>query len=700
MRKKETGALKPYILDEYVVDQRRAGMLYGALLRSDRSYGRVKSIDTTALSGDYKLYTAKDIPARNGVKTFGTYDEIFCDDFLRYKGQVIGILIGPSLKEVRRLVKRVMIVFDERYITEEHNDKVLATRIIKTGLFDEEKNQVSDRLLTVDEILGGAPIIGDVYKKSDFVVTDIWSYKEERPKWAESTGVMCYMDGDVLNVLAPTRWPYQLQRSLMGALGLSEDKIIIRKTKARGDGNTGLTNTTILAMQCAVACYLSAKSVKLMLSQEEEKYFCSGIETKITQRSAVSVTGRINAMQVFIDMDAGWDNKFAEEVANRMAIAITSPYYIKNLSIEVNVHGGSIAPCALGIESVDCSAFFGLENHINHIAYESGLLPQEIRFCNSNNKEARFHFHDIDYKSTIDAILKDSDFNRKYTAYKKIGSLGFKSGNDRDAFWFAQKRGIGLACAFEGTYFFGSKLLSLDQKMEVTLNMDQKVIINSVVPSSSCVGLWKGVVARILKIDEKNISIASIDGGEDAKFEPSRYPENLVGNVSLMTVLLKKCCQQIQKQRFQKPLPIVSKKGITTAMKKLWDNDTFSGYPFHSSSYGAASLECEVDPVTFCVKVLSVYVAIDCGDIFSLKNATNAVRQAVCRELEDLTEDAKISYDMITTTFIQSSKAPCQIGSLIHSIIPAAFVSAVSLATKRMVKTLPITSENVFSMTE
>lgn len=699
MRKKKTSALKPYILDEYVVDQRRAGLLYGALLRSDRAFGRVKSIDTTTLPDDYKLYTARDIPKKNGVRTFGVYDEIFCDDFLHYKGQVIGILIGPSLKEVRRLVKRVMIVFDERYITEERNDKILATRTIKTGLFDGTQKWGNDRLLTVDEIFGTADVSDDLYKKSDFVVNDIFSYKEKRPKWAESTGVMCYMDGDVLNVLSATRWPYQLQSTIMAALEIPIDKIVIRKTKSRNNSSGGLTNTTILAAQCAIACYLSGKPVKVMLSQDEEEYFSSGIETKITQHSAVSVTGRISAMQVYADIDAGYDNRFAQEISDRVAIAITSPYYIKNLSIEVKVHSSNRVPCALGIESIDSSAFFGLENHINHIAYVAGVLPQDVRYINKDNFQALFHFPSLDYKSPIDAILKDSDFNRKYTAYKEIGKLGFVSDNkSNNAFRFAQKRGIGISSAFEGTYFFGSKMLSLDQKMEVVLNMDQKVLINSVVPTASCVSLWKSVVSKIMKIDEKNISITTLDGSEDTKFEPSKYPENLVGNVSLMTVLLKKCCQSIQKQRFQKALPIISKKGITSGMKKLWDGDNFCGSPFHSVSYGAAVVECVIDPVTFKVKVVAVYVAIDCGEIFSLKNATNAVRQSVCRELEELTDDAKISYDKITTTFVQSSKAPCQIGSLIHSLIPAAFASAVSIATKKVVKALPVTSDTIFTM--
>ncbi|MDY5122049.1 MAG: hypothetical protein SPE48_09130, partial [Treponema porcinum] len=69
-------------------------------------------------------------------------------------------------------------------------------------------------------------------------------------------------------------------------------------------------------------------------------------------------------------------------------------------------------------------------------------------------------------------------------------------------------------------------------------------------------------------------------------------------------------------------------------------------------------------------------------------------------ELEHLTEDDSISCDMIKIYFIQSSNPPCQLGSLIHNLIPAAFASATSQAISEVISEVPCTDEQIFTLLE
>ena len=55
---------------------------------------------------------------------------------------------------------------------------------------------------------------------------------------------------------------------------------------------------------------------------------------------------------------------------------------------------------------------------------------------------------------------------------------------------------------------------------------------------------------------------------------------------------------------------------------------------------------------------------------------------------------------MIKIYFIQSSNPPCQLGSLIHNLIPAAFASATSQAISEVISEVPCTDEHIFALLE
>lgn len=670
---------------QYLCDINKAGMFYGALLRSDIKQGRIRDFDLSELPPGYTFFSAKDVPIKNSIRTIDTTLEIFCEKYIRYLGQPLGILIGPDQKETRRLLKSIKVILDDKWEPAPVDSDVLSARKLRTGVFDLED------------------AIDAYFKMSKHEESDIFSYKENRQDWLEQMGVLTYMESGSLVVLSTTKWPYHLQKSLSTALGLKEDKIIIKKVASRNLSSSGTVHTSILALQAALATVLTGKCVKLVLSHYENRFFSPPLDIKTTIRTASNAEGKISALQAFIDVYAGWSNPFSKEIADRLAIAITAPYSIEHLAIDVVVHQTQSAPTSIPAENVDSAAFFALENHLNHIASSLNILPQELRLANISDETALFKYKNISYGDTIASILKDSDFNRKYTTFKNMAPENFSDiTGPKHSLRYIRKRGIALSCALEGSYYYGSKLLSMDQKMEVTLTREGQVIIGTPSPSDACAMLWKRLTSKLLKIGEENIFIASEEKNKKSRmaYTKNKLPENLLSNISLMTMLLKKCCAQIQKQRFQTPLPITSKKGITAGMKKQWDNDNFWGYPFYSTSYGSCVLECLIDPISYSITISALNIAIDCGEVFSLTAATNAVKLAIHRELETLCPNEIVPLEKISISFMSSNNPPCQIGSLIHNLISSAFASAVGQAIGSTVKTLPLDAATIYKVTE
>lgn len=750
-KKRRTKKLhKSYILKDYLTDCTKNNMYYGALIRSPSAFGKITNIGLTNLPDGYCLYTARDIPGENVVRTLSTDTQIFCTDEVHYAGEPVGILVGPDIKTVRRLASQIQLTFDISTI--ESVAKNLARSYTRPLLnvpgipFDKDsaiadivdalnvhpsldslpiqtetssytepeqipkviKNitpfQIKQTVLAKREIRTGffetKPDNAETdafFKSADFDIADSWASKESAPSWVEANGALSYIDGTTLNILSPTQWPAQIQKTVAAALALDENRIEIRKTLSRVKNHSGTWRTTTLAVQSALAALLSEHPVKLLLSKkEQELYYTPGITVTVTQRTAVSKDGRITAMQIHIEGDAGYTNPFAQEIADRLTIACASFYCPENLYICTEIKTSPNPPTSISSETIDSGAFFAIENHINHIADVTGIHPEEIRFINMENDRAPFKYNkNIKYEEAVNAVIKDSDFSRKYASFK-LNALQNRW-NER-VFSALPKRGIALSCAYEGAYFYGTTLAVSEPKMEVTLQLDGTVTINSPLPSDSVAEIWKKTVSENLQIDTASISIAADE--HSSLFDENSLPENLTSNVSLMTTLLKRCCTEIQKKRFLNPLPLTARKSPTPAMKRQWNKEKFSGIPFYSTSFGAAIVETEIDPDTYKQKLKGIWVAIDCGEILSFKSAENTVKLSIRQELEHLTEDDTIPCDIIHIYFIQSSNPPCQLGSLIHSLIPAAFTSATSQAIASVVSTVPCTDEQIFTLLE
>ena len=103
---------------------------------------------------------------------------------------------------------------------------------------------------------------------------------------------------------------------------------------------------------------------------------------------------------------------------------------------------------------------------------------------------------------------------------------------------------------------------------------------------------------------------------------------------------------------------------------------------------------------TYQEKIKGIWVAIDCGKIYSIKSAESTIKLAIQQEMERLVQDTIVSCDQIKISFLSSNETPCQIGKLIHNLIPAAFSSALSMALQKAVTHIPCTEQELYELTK
>lgn len=754
---KQTSPYKIFQSKDFLCDISKEGMLYAAIIRSPEAKGKITNINIKDLPEDYYLFTARDVPNSNIINTLDLQTKLFCIEKVHYIGEPIGIIVGPSKSKVRELVKEIQITFDitsvedgleniakeynapENVLPEEDNslakdsavadivdmmnimpsldelpktkntnsythpeqiptlvqnikekkestNKILSQRIIKTGLFQTEQNKE----LTEEQL-------EKILKQSPHIIKGTYQLEETPSLWNEVTGAFCYMDGKKLTVLSPTQWPAHLHSALKDALGLDDNHIIIKKTKTQKTNKNGTWKTSILAVQTALASFLTKKPVKLLLTKEEQKlYIDSDVKVNIEHQTAINENGKIESMIVNIDVDVGIQNPFAAEIVDKLAISACGVYSAENIYINCKAIQSQNPPTSIFPEKTDSHAFFAIENHILKITEELNIIPHEIRDINLNktskNQKSPFILNLNAPKEILKNLIIESDFKRKYSTYK-LNSKFIKSTNDNPLFTLPQ-RGIGIAYAFDGSGYYGTNIFSCEQKIETTLDINGQVTINAPTPSDSIAIIWKKTAAEILETNPEAVHIVS----EFTEGEIPDLPENIYNNISIMTHLLKKSCAEIKRKRFHQALPIVSKKTITPAMKKKWNKELFTGSPFHTTSFGSAIIEVELNPNTYELLITNIWIAINCGEILSLKFAENTIRLAVQNELQKLIKNDILSYPLPKIFFEHSKDDPGQIGSLIHKIIPAAFSSAVSQTILSSIDHLPITQEDIYNL--
>lgn len=672
--KKDIPQLYSPLLKTYFSDLTSANMIYTKIVRSPITKGRIKSLTLEDIPEGYFLFTAADFGEENYVETLDIQTEILASSEIYYKGQPIALLAGPVFTDLLDLEKNIKMEFEKDPASKiKEKEYPYAQRFIRNG-----KAQKPEEFTKL-------------FSKKNYDIKGTWTSVLNAPSCNEANGAFCTFDKNILTISTPTQWPKHLQENIKRIFNLKTEEVFIRKTISSGPHTNTIWQNTVIAVMASLVAIKTGKTAQLVLSREEHfEYLIKKSPISIKIRSAVKKDGIIEAVQVLIELDSGYHNPFAAEILDRLVIAANNIYSVRNIEIIAKAYESYTPPVSFNIECIDSQAFFAIENQMQKICNVTGFLPDELRMKNFERKfSLPFTFTNEKVREAFSAIEKMYDVNRKFISYRmesKNRKIDIKNLHNFPL------RGIGVACGFNGIGYFGSNIFACNQKMEATLESDGTLEIHALQPSASTLEVWKNTAAQILEIDPKQIKLNSIfDINEDLS-----VPENVYANVSVMTYLLKKCCQDIQSKRFRKPLPITSTKGFTSAQKKVWNKEKFSGSPFFLSSFGTVVLELEINPYTYKIYIKNVKAVLNAGKIGIPKIAENSVKLSIQHALTELVVDENLHCDQISVSFIQSDNDPTQIDGLISRILPAAFTSALSQATGHEINTIPVKPQHFF----
>ncbi len=695
-KKKATSKNKKTLFShDYYSDLQLPDMLTAKIVRSPFDSGVISDISIKNLSEGSYLITAKDITGQNSVVTLGQSCPLFLDKEIAYKGQPIALLVSENEDKIKDLEKKIKIKYKNDKLQKIIND-LKKSSIAYTDKTEKRIKTDEKQVSNVDEQEFLA-----AFKNSDLVIEGSWSPNYVEDYKGEKQGSICFVKNNNLYVFTPCRWISHLRENISRTTGFSEDKIIINRTNLGKYNSHDLWMNTILTCQTCIAAIKTEKPVKLILTrQEQTDFICNYAKVSINHKTAVNKNGKITAMDIGITVDTGAFNPLACEYLDRLIIASTGIYTPPVMRIHAANYRTKSMPLTINMALSDCYAQFAIENQIHKIAQELNISVFDIKnlncsYLSEKAKKIKIPFiHNFKSEQIInafDTICSKNDFYRKEAVYR------ISKSNDSvipyNLNYSPPIRGIGLSSCFEGSTFFGSIFMTKNLSLELTLHENSKLTVHFPPPSSAIKDIWINTIKEILGIEKKDITIEKQD-----LYTEQNIPESLNSNISLMTHLLRKCCEALKRKRNKEELPVTVKKGITYTQKKLWDKKSFTGTPFYATSFGNCIVEIELDPCTYREKVLSINYVIEAGQIINIEAAKNTILNETYHCLKQLIEDEIVVCKNINVDFIPSKDEPKQLGHIVYSLLPVAFIQALSQASNKTITKLPIKTDTLFEM--
>lgn len=366
----------------YTSDTVLPGMLHGVIVRSDRPFARIRSIDPSAaesLPGVEVVVTAADAPGKFGevIKD----QPVFAHDVVRYIGEPIAAVAAVSPEVARQAAELIEVDYDDLdplfdpeeamaegapLLHENWEDYAAPGSLIRHG------NVCSH--CTIEQ--------GDVeaaFRQAEQVFEDSYAAHSVHQTPMETRAAVADVDaGGVVTVYASTQHPFGVRAQIAEALGVP--MTAIRVVTPPVGGGFGAKLEANVEMYAAILARKARRPVKIVNSREEDLSTGNPRHPmRIHIKSAVDASGIVIGRQTRIIMDAGAYGIGSPVLTGVAANLAPGPYRIPNVRVDVlavytNKLGFGAYRGPTGPQTV-----FAVESHTDALARRLGVDPLEFR---------------------------------------------------------------------------------------------------------------------------------------------------------------------------------------------------------------------------------------------------------------------------------------------------------------------------------
>lgn len=568
----------------YLADMKFDDMLYGKMVRSSISFGKIKSITLPELPEGYFAVGAEDVPGMNLLKVVTSEQPIFAGETVRFWGEGIMMIAGPCEKTVAELVSKVVVEYEEYkpvYDIEESTETAAHYHFTK-GIGYEE-----------------------AAKKAVRIVEETFTTGYQEQAYIEpQSAVGIWKDGKA-TVIGSMQCPYYVKNAVMQTMGLDENHVqVIQSTTGGGFGGKE-DYPSLICCQLACAAKKSGKPVQMILNRREDMGTTPKRHpSKITYWAALDENNKIIGLKSVIKLDAGAYAGLSDVVLQRSLLAAVGAYDIQNLDIEGSAVLTNLVSNGAYRGFGAPQSFFAIEVLMSHIASKCGMSTLDFKkmhfvkqgdFTLTNGK---FHHH-VPLPEMLAKTEEISNYSKKYEEYSKTQTGRFR-------------RGIGMSIFYHGCGFTGAAEQQLIKAVVKIVKYEDDTV--EILASNTDIGqglktTFSKIVAQVCEIPLDSVKIVNPDTDRVPNSGPTVASRSLI----IVGKLLERASEKLKAQWVSgKRIEIEEHYQHPTHMIP-WDGKTFQGDAYPTYSWGINVVEVETDLLLATTKLVGVWGIFDVG---------------------------------------------------------------------------------------
>ena len=668
-------------------DIRMDNAYFAIPVRSTISYGKLLKINVPSLPKGYYFISAKDIVKENVCNIIASDWPVFPDKEVHYKGETIGLIVGPDKKMCLDLASMTHCEYKEL-----------------TPVYEMKNSYVHK------EFVKGNP---EVFKKAKRVYSESFETGYQEQVYLEPQGMLIWMDGNKITIKASMQCPFYIKKAVVRTLGCSENKVRVIQPAVGGAFGGKEHYPSLMAAQLATAIVKVRKPIKMIFDRKEDITFTTKRHPSKTDISAyLDDKDNILGVKIHVGIDGGAYVGCSMVVLARALIAATNAYTFENVAISGDAYCTNKVPSAAFRGFGSPQSIFAIEMFINHLADFLHVNHYELRnkylVKTGDITSTNGIFRDpIILDKLIHHTMKMSDYKRKKEEYSKPNSY----------------RGIGMSYFLHGCGFTGSgesTIINAQLRIKKDKNGIVTFYTSQVDFGQGNKTTLKRIVVDTLGIPEDHVIYDAPDTDETLSTGPTAASRTIIivgGLAAKAAQHLKEIWRDGVEQEIVEPY-------VGPSYIK-WDDDTMQGDAYPGYAWGVNVIEVSVDPLTYEVTIEGCWSTYDVGHAIDERilvgQADGGLAQAIGwaylekEEMENGVFKQKTLSDYVIPTMMDLSKMETEFidnpfpygafgakgaGELTFVGGAPAFCAALEQAINRKVNKIPATPEYIMELIE
>ncbi len=414
----------------YSADHRLPGMIWGKSLHSPYAHARIVKIDVSAakaLPGVHAVITADDIrfgPWGRAIKDI----PVLAQDKVRFIGERVAAIAADDEDIAQEALDLIEVEYEELpAVFDPLEAMVYGAPLLHPDYssypggrpLDTASNAYSSAINEKGDLEAG-------FAEADAVVENTYTLSRQHQAYLETQSVAINLEGDVVQVWACSKAPYDTRNALSLAIEVPDTNVVFNHSYIGGDfgGKATPANLPI--------CYFLAKATArpvLMVNEYIEEFMAGNPRhaVLIKLRTGVKNDGTITAhhAQAFVNSGAYAGYKPLGIIGGGVRAASAGPYKMANARIESTEIYTNTVPCGHMRSPGEPQGVFALESHVDEVAHAIGMDPYAFRLRNVVREGDEFplgQVHtDLRGHETLVAAAEATDYNRPRPPHVGIG---------------------------------------------------------------------------------------------------------------------------------------------------------------------------------------------------------------------------------------------------------------------------------------